>query len=417
MDIIIDNSKKRKRQKLIAIGAGIVVVLVLVFSFKDSGQRKYTSSIDKFTIATVTQAIFNDYIAIEGKALPMKSIFLDAIEGGVIEKVLVEDGELVVRNQPLIELSNTNLQLDIMARQTSLYELMDRLQTTKINYEKNRTNLLLQLSDLDYQFLEAEKSMQISASLIQEKVISTKEGFDIENKYKYLKNKRLLTKKLLIQDSLSAMEAVKQMRDGIDRMHENMKVMKTKLGHLVIKAPLTGKLTSLDAVVGELKQQGSHLAKIDLPNDFKIMAAVDEFYINKITEGQKGNMTLQNKIVDIEVNKIYPNVKNGKFDIELYFSDKNDNITFKGVKKGQTFYIKLALSDSKNALVVPKGQFYNQTGGNWIFVLKDNKAIKRDISIGRQNPEYLEVTGGLSENEQVIISGYDNLEKVDVIEF
>lgn len=258
--------------------------------------------------------------------------------------------------------------------------------------------------------------MQINQSLIAEKIISAKEGFDIENKYNYLKNKRLLTKKLLIQDSLSSMEAVKQMRDGIERMHENMKVMKTKLGHLVIKSPLDGKLTSLDAVVGELKQQGSHLAKIDLPNDFKILASVDEYYVNKITEGQQGNLTIQNKTIQIAVNKIYPNIKNGKFDVAFYFAENQADLPKNDIKKGQTFYIKLALSDSKQALLVPKGQFYNQTGGNWIFVLKGNEAVRRDITIGRQNPEYLEVTSGLSENEQVIISGYDNLDKIDVIE-
>ena len=370
MDRPIIQKHKTLKRVLAFVGVPLVFIAIGYFSFREAGTKKLTIERDKLTISEVKTEQFKEYIPVEGVVHPIRSIYMDAIEGGMVEQVFKEDGAMVQKDEPILKLSNTNLQLDIMQREATLFELMDRLQTTKLNYEKNRTGLLMQLSDLEYQLTDAERVHEVNIGLYADKVISKKEFNEAENKYLYLKSKLALTQRMLKQDSLSAQEQIRQMKSSISRMDKNMEVMKTKVDNLIVKAPATGQLTSLSVEVGELKSQGKNLGQIDVMTAFKIKATIDEYYINRIYSGQKAALALAGKEYRLTIRKIYPNVKSGKFVVDLAFSEEEiDDLLLSKLRRGQTFSLRLEMSDEKKAMVITRGSFYNTTGGNWIFVL------------------------------------------------
>lgn len=418
MDKIIPKKKKTPLQLALIIGLPLLAMYGLFVNFKDVNIRRLNMDASKLVISEVKKGVFLEYVPVEGTVMPFKSVYMDAVEGGMVEQIFKEDGALVMQGEAIMRLSNTNLQLDIMNREAQLFELMDRLQTTKLNYEKNRTSLLMQLSDLEYNYLDAERMQVINEGLFSDKVISRKEFNESENKFNYLKNKVLLTKRMLKQDSISSLAQIQQMKSSISRMDKNMEVMKSKLDNLVVKAPIAGQLTSLSAEVGELKPSGRNLGQIDVLDNFKIRASMDEFYINRVFRDQVATLELDHKNVELLLQKIYPSVKGGKFQIDMTFKNAEDIITLsKKIRRGQSLHLRLEMGDEQQALLISRGGFYQTTGGNWIFVVdeKSNTAVRRDIKIGRQNPESFEVLGGLKAGEKVITSGYENYTEIEKI--
>ena len=276
----------------------------------------------------------------------------------------------------------------------------------------------MQLSDLEYNLLDAERIFETNKGLFDDKAISKKEYRESENKFIYLKSKVKLTQKLLKQDSVSSQEQIKQMKSSISRMDKNMEVMKSKLDNLIVKAPVGGQLTSLSAEVGELKPSGRNLGQIDVLDNFKIRASIDEYYVNRVYRDQSAKLTLDTKDIELQVNKVYPNVKAGKFQVDLLFKNLTDlkEISTK-IRRGQSLHLRLEMSDEKQALIINRGGFYQSTGGNWIFVLDEKGRIanKRTIKIGRQNPENFEVIEGLKVGESVIVSGYETMGESEVL--
>ncbi|HEX8548699.1 MAG TPA: HlyD family efflux transporter periplasmic adaptor subunit [Cytophagaceae bacterium] len=418
MDKVIEKKKKTWWQLSLYSLLPLSLLSILYLNLKDVNIKKLKLEVSKITIAEVTKGNFIEYIPIEGMVMPFKSVYLDAVEGGIVEQIYKEDGATVAINDPILRLSNTELQLNIMQREAGLFELMDQLQTTKINYEKNRTSLLMNLSDLEYQLLDAERIHEANVGLYADKVISKKEYNEAENKFRYLKNKAALTKRLLKQDSLSSNEQIRQMRASIQRMDKNMEVMKSKLDNLIVRAPAAGQLTSLSAEVGELKPIGKNLGQIDILDNFKIHASIDEYYINRVYRDQTAKLELDDHMIELMVHKIYPNVKGGKFQVDLVFRNANDLTKIKSkIRRGQSLRLRLEMSDEKEALLIPKGSFYQQTGGNWIFILNKGGdiATRKDIKVGRQNPENFEILEGLKPGEKVITSGYDGFGEAEQI--
>lgn len=411
MDRIIEKKKLTWWQKSLIGVLALFGVSLLYLNFKDVNIKKIKLDASKLTITEVKSASFLEYIPVDGVVMPFKSILLDALEGGMVEEIYIEDGAMVNKGDAILKLTNTNLQLEIMGREATLFELMDRLQTSKLNYEKNRTHLLMQLSDLEYNLADAERMHEVNVGLFADKVISKIEFKEAENKYQYFKNKLALTRKMLRQDSLSSQDQIRQMVSSIARMDKNMDVMKSKLENLIVKAPTNGQLSSLNAEVGELKSQGENLGQIDMLENLKIRASIDEYYINRVYREQVAKLEIESQFADLQVNKIYPNIKSGKFQVDLIFKDKKTLAELKTkIRRGQTMHLRLEMSDKKQAILVSRGGFYNQTGGSWIFVLDPSGsfATKREIKIGRQNPEDFEVLEGLKPGEKVITSSYEN---------
>lgn len=408
--------KKRphlKRNLLVAVGL-VALVLLLIF-FNQKRQTAVYADISRFNISTAHIGYFQEYIAVDGTVLPIKTIYLDAIEGGRVAERYAEDGDQVITGQPIIKLLNTDLQLDFLQRETQAFDLINNLQNARNTLENNKVNRLNQLAEADFQCKESERIFDINSELHQNNLIGKQEYLQVKNTYEYHKKRKQLIEQSIIQDSVTAYEQMKQMRESYTRMQSNIKLMRQKTEDLIVRAPANGQLSSFKAEIGELKTKGQHLGQLDVLNGYKVRAQIDEHYISRILVGQRALVDLNGTNYTLHVKTIYPQVTNGRFDVDLEFV----STTPTGIKKGQNLQLRLQLGENEKVMLVNKGGFYQSTGGNWIYVLDKSGSFaeKRTITTGRQNPEFFEITSGLNENEQVITSSYETLGNYDRINF
>ncbi len=389
-------------------GTAILVLLVLASFFSTSGKAKLNVDNQRITISEVTKGNFQEFIPIDGVVMPIKTIYLDATEGGTVQTILVEDGTTLAAGQPIIQLSNTDLQLEMVNRETAVFDLINNLQHTRNLMQQNRIQQLNQLADIEFNLTEAKRVFDMNQKLYEDKVIPKQEYFQSKNNYDYQKRKLLLTKQTLRQDSISLHQQIQQMQESVGRMKSNLALMRKKMDDLTIKAPVSGQITSLNAEIGESKTRGQRIGQIDVLNGFKVRANIDQHYISRIFAGQKGDFTFDGKTYELSVKKIFTQVANGQFQVDMEFTKEVPQ----GIRRGQTLQVRLALSAEKQAVMVPKGGFYQKTGGNWIFKLDEsgNKATRIDIRLGSQNPEYYEVLEGLQPGDKVVTSSYENYE-------
>ncbi|GAB3242623.1 efflux RND transporter periplasmic adaptor subunit [Hymenobacter seoulensis] len=364
---------------------------------------------ERLTISQVTRGPFQEFAPVDGVVMPIKTIYLDAPEGGTVQRILVEDGATLSAGQPIIQLANTDLQLEMVNRETAVFDLMNNLQQTRNLLQQNRIQQLNQQAEIDNQLREARRLYELNNNLFEQKVIARQDYVQAKNAYDYQVRRRQLSRRALGQDSTAMREQVNQMQQSVSRMQNNLALMRRKLDDLTIKAPTAGRLTSLNAEIGELKTRGQRIGQLDLLTGLKVRATLDQYYISRIFPGQKGEITLNGKPYALSVKKIYTQVTQGvQVDLEFTGAAPSD------LRRGQTVPVRLALSDPTVALRVPKGGFNQKTGGNWIFKVSADgtKAYKTDIRLGRQNPEYYEVLDGLHPGDRVITSSYEGYEKM-----
>ena len=407
--------KKRWSSKRIAyfVGGGLLfLAMIYAFIFGDHS-RKLNVQTERITIATVTRGPFQEFIPVTGTVLPIRTIYLDAVEGGRVEKKFVEAGSFVKKGDKLLQLANTNLLLDIMYREAQFYEQRNNLRTTRLQMEQNRLALKKELLELDYQLTRARQKFQRSQKLAQEKLISQEEFEQAKNEYDYLRRRKELALGTAKQDSLFRQVQIHQLESSVKRLENNLAVVKKRLESLVIRAPISGQLTSLIAEIGESKAPGERLGQVDVLDGFKVRAAIDEYYLPRIQIGQAGEFEFAGKSYRLITKKIYPEIRNGRFDIDLEFVDQEPA----GIRRGQTVHIRLELGELSEATLLPRGGFYQKTGGQWIYVVDASGkfAVKRDIRLGRQNPRFFEVLDGLQIGEKVITSSYDNFGDAEVL--
>jgi HlyD family secretion protein len=408
MDVIIKKKKWTPKKIMLLAGSALLVVLVVSSILSSNGAAKLNVDNQRITISQVTKGNFQEFIPIDGVVQPIKTIYLDATEGGTVQHILVEDGATLRQGQPILTLANTDLQLEMVNRETAVFDLINNLQHTRNLMQQNRIQQLNQLADIEYNLIEAKRVYDMNRQLFQDKVIPRQDYQQSKNNYDYQVRKRSLTKQTLRQDSISMAHQVQQMQESVTRMKANLALMRKKMDDLTIKAPVSGQITSLNAEIGESKGRGQRIGQIDVLNGFKVRANIDEHYISRIFAGQQGEFTFNDQRYELRVKKIFTQVTNGQFQVDLEFAQA----TPKGIRRGQTLQVRLALSDQTQAVLVPKGGFYQKTGGNWIFKVdaNGNKAFRTDIRLGRQNPEYYEVLEGLEPGDQVVTSSYDNYE-------
>jgi HlyD family secretion protein len=361
---------------------------------------------DRITISEVKDGTFQEIIPVNGVVLPLTTIYLDAAEGGRVEEKYVDDGAMMKKGQPILKLSNTDLQLQLVTQKTNVYNLLTQMQISKNAAEQNTVNKLNQMTDVESQLKEAKRIYDLDKYLFDKKAIGSQEYEKAKNDYEYYKQKQNLTQQILEQDSTSTEQQVKQARQLYQGSQNALNVMQEKVGDLIVRAPIDGQLTSLDAEIGESKNKGERLGQIDVMDGYKVRVDIDEHYISRIFNGLRGTFDFNNKTYTLEIKKVYTQVNNGRFQVDMEFvGDVPD-----GIRRGQTLQIRLALSAERKALLLPKGGFYQQTGGNWIFkVSSDGKtAYRTDIQLGLQNPDYYEVLEGLKPGDKVITSSYEN---------
>ena len=414
MDKKIEGANKKGRRKLYwIITFAVIFSIFSVWSFTRSGNI-YKLEKKRAKIADVERGIFDDVIPIQGNVEPVRSFFLDAIEGGTVQEVYVEAGVEVKKGDSLLKLTNTNLMLDFMNRETQIVEQINNLRNTRIQMELNERNIKEQVLDIEQELQRMERQFVIDTALFSSEAISRQQYEDSQSRYNYLKKKKKLLTNSYEKDARYRQLQVKRIDQSIELMERNLKAITNNLNNLTVRAPITGQLTSFDAEIGESKNRGENLGRIDVVDGFKVSANIDEHYLRRVMVGQIGRFPLGGSTYKVEVVKVFPEVSNNQFEVELQFVDSIPA----GIRRGQSINIRLALSNSSEAKLVPRGGFYSNTGGKWVYVLDESqgKAYKREIKLGRQNPDYFEVKEGLDVGEKVIISGYDAFSEYEIIQ-
>ena len=390
---------------MIAAGVAIVALIVYVM-IATSGPSKLNVEKDRITISTAQVAPFQENIPVNGIVMPLTTIYLDAVEGGRVEEKFVEDGAVMKKGEPILRLSNTDLELSLVNQETSVYNLLTQMQISQNAARQNTINKLNQFTDVENSLVEAKRVYELNKRLYDKKAIGRQELLKSENELNYQKERMVLANEILRQDSLSVKQEQNQIESSYARTQNALELMRRKVNDLVVRAPVDGQLTSLDAEIGESKTKGERLGQIDVLTGFKVRADIDEHYISRIYTGQKGTFPFGGKTHTLVIKKVYTQVTNGRFQVDMEFEGE----TPEGIRRGQSLQIRLALSEEKEALLIPKGGFFQETGGNWIFKIADGggSARKVSISLGNQSTEYYEVLEGLEAGDKVITSSYDN---------
>lgn len=399
--------KKWPLKRVIVFGAAGLFVLIVAYAllFGDTSASLNVET-KKITVSTVERGPFQELIPVSGTVLPIKSVYMDAMDGGRIDQIFVEEGAMVKQGDSILRMTNTNLQMELMFREADLFEQMNNLRAVRLAIEQNRLNLREQMAEIDYQNGLQTRNYDRAKALHEKNVISLDEFERTRDDYEYWKTRKSLVTESQRQDSIMRDMQVQQLELSIQRMQQNFKIVRENYENLVQRAPISGQLSQLNAEIGELKSPGERLGQVDVLDGYKVRAAIDEFYISRIAIGQAGESEISGVKSKLIVSRVFPEVRDGRFEIDLQF----EGAAPAGIRRGQTIQVRLALGELSEAVMIARGGFYQTTGGNWIYVVNESGDIarKRKIRLGRQNPRMYEVLEGLEPGEQVITSSYDS---------
>ena len=399
--------KKRFTPRRIAVFSGAALVIAFVaWQLLTINPSSLNVDAEKLTLAPVTHGPFLEYIVEQGEVMPLRTIYLDAVEGGRVEEVYVLEGSPIEEGTPILRLSNANLQLSVMQREAELFREVNRLRETRVTMGQRRLSMRAGLVETEYRLRQAEREYARQDEMFKADLTSRQEYDEAKDNLEYLTRRRDVTVETLRQDSLFQTIQIQQLEESIDRLRLNLELIKQNEENLTIRAPITGLLSSLIAEVGESKPGGDRLGQIDVEDEFKVRAAIDEHYIARIRTGQTGSFDFAGGTYDLVISRVYPEVIEGQFEADMVFPEGMPD----GLRRGQTLQVRVALGELADAMQVPRGGFYQKTGGRWIYVLDPTGefAVRRQIRLGRQNSQYFEVLEGLEEGETVITSMYDN---------
>lgn len=416
MDIKLEKKKGwraifRKKNLPWAFG-GVLLVFVVWLVFRDNSS---TLRVDArlLNISTVEQGEFNDYVRLTGTVQPMTTVQLSPLESGVVERIVAEEGTHVRRGDVILEMSNNSLSMQILQSEADLAEKQNILRNTMISMEQEKLTLRQEKLQLDLDVSRAERTWRQNEALYNDNLLAREEYLQSKENYDLAVRKRALVLERQKQDSLYRTSQVGQMEESLRSMQINMQLIRQRVDNLKVKAPIDGEVGMLDAVLGQSLQQGTNIGQVNDLSTYKVQALVDEHYIDRVTTGLTASFERQDKNYEMVLRKVYPEVRNGQFKADFRFTgDTPENI-----RSGQTYYLNLQLGQPSEAILIPRGSFYQTTGGRWIYVLNGSgdKAYRREIRIGRQNPQYYEVVEGLQPGEKVITSSYDNFGDHEVL--
>lgn len=411
MDKPIEKKKWPPKRIILYSSIGLFVLIIGYLLIFQVGGSTLNVEKERLTISTVTKGPFQEFIPIIGNVLPHKTIYLDAVIGGSVEKLYLEAGAQVKQGDKILLLSNTNLLMTLLNNEAQINRASNDLRATRLQLERNRLDLKRQRTEADYFLERIKRRFERNEILFKENYISKQEYDDFKDEFEYQTKNRELTIESQEKDLKFSEEQVKQLETSVNQMETNLALLKSQLENLTVKAPIAGYLTSLMAEVGQSKAQGERLGQIDDVTGFKVRAPIDEHYINRVEVGKIGEFDFSGNTFELKISKVYPEVRDGRFEVDMEFTGKNAE----GIRRGQSLHIRLQLSDVSQAVLIARGGFYQTTGGNWIYVLDSSGkyATKRQIRLGRQNPEFFEVLEGLKPGEQAITSSYENYGDMD----
>ena len=397
----------------------LIVVVLAAAGFlisnvwRNAGESRLNVRTERLQLDTVKTGIFQEFIPVTGVVMPIKTVYLDALEGGKVEEKLVEDGAMVEAGQVILRLSNPDLLLTSLNQEANVIAQINQIRNTSLLMEQQSLNLQEQLLNVEYQIDLTDGRLARNRELFAGKVIAKVELEEMEDEYENLLRRKKLLRATIEKDSAYQALQASQMRSSLDLMERNLEITRQNLDNLVVRAPIEGQLSGLNLEIGELVSPGENIATIDNLNSFKIQVRVSEFYISRVFLEQEGSFEFAGERFFLQIKKIYPQVTDGVFLVDMVFTGK----TPEGIKRGQSVSVKLELSAEKESTLLARGGFYQTTGGNWVYVLdpREGVAYKREIRLGNQNPNYYEVLSGLQNDEIVIVSGYDNFGDKDVL--
>lgn len=403
-------------QRIAIFGGSALLLGLLAYTFVFADRRsKLNVEKDKITVSDVTTGPFEDFIAVTGVVQPLKTIRLDAIEGGYVTQKLIEGGNMVNKGEVLLKLENQSLKLSFLQSETEANRLVNDLQNTRQRLQVERFTLRKTLADLDAQIDQAKDSYDRQVKLYKDKVVSEEDYLKAKRAYERLAGQRTIEIETQKYQEENAKFQIKQLEGTLQRTQKNVALWQQTLDNLVVKAPVSGQLSSIDVEVGSNINRGQNIGQIDDMNGFKMRVGIDEHYISRVFSGLKGSFEFNGKMSELEISRVYPEVKSGRFEVDMIFPKGAPE----GIKRGQSSPIQLELGKAAKATLLPVGGFFSDTGGNWVYVVDKSgkRAVKRPITLGRKNPEFYEVLTGLEPGEQVITSSYENFGDNEVLEF
>ena len=394
--------------------AALLLAFVIWLFVRDDATTLRVNA-DTLVVGDVIDGEFNDYIRVSGQVQPMTTIQISPQEGGIVQEIIIEEGSKLQAGDEILRLSNDNLDLQILNSEAELAEKENLLRNTLISMEQQRLSVQQEKLQLQVEVKRLQRKYEQNKALYDDNLIAREEFLLAQEDYELAAGRLQLVQERALQDSLYRSVEIKQMEESLDNMRLNMQMIRRRKDKLTIKSPIDGELGLLDVVLGQSVASGAKIGQINQIGSYKIEAQIDEHYIDRVSAGLEATFERQQESFAAVIRKVYPEVRDGKFKADFKFSGEQPA----NIRTGQTYYLNLQLGQAENAILVPRGTFYQRTGGKWIYVLspEKDKAVRREIRIGRQNPQYYEVLEGLQAGEQVIISGYDNFGDNEVLVF
>ncbi|QSB27056.1 efflux RND transporter periplasmic adaptor subunit [Flavobacterium sp. CLA17] len=407
MDTVIPRKNRKFRNLTILIGVFLALAAVVFFSF--STKRSLNVKADELTVQKVERAFFEDFVVFQAKVEPLNVMLVNVTEGGSVKEIFVENGAMVTKGQSLARLYNPNTELNYLTQETAIIEQINNLNSGKLNIRNQELNLNKDLVLIEHDYNDAKRLYDMNSKLFDKDVISKNDWNTFKEGLRFQEERKRTIHQSIQKEKQSNQVQISQINRSIQTMEKSLEILRNNKNNFLITAPESGRLTSFEPVLGKTFQAGESIGKIDSKKGYKLIAEVDEFYLEKLREGLKGQVEFKGKNLEVLATKVIPEVKSGHFTVELAFTSK-ENIV---LQDGLSFGVKLILSEKNKTLVVQKGSFNQETAGKWIFVVKGNKAERRTIKLGRENPSYYEVLEGLKEGESVITSSYSDYKDIE----
>lgn len=409
MDTIV--ARKSKKNKYLLISLPLFFLASYFVYSAVMKKRSLDVNPNEITIKTVENAFFEDFIVFQAKVEPLNSMLLNVIEGGSIQEIFVENGDFVQKGQPLARLYNPNTELGYMTQETSMIEQINNLNKAKLDLRNQELNLAKDLVAIEHDFLDAKNLYILNERLYKEEILSKNEWETTKENYRFQTERKNIIQQSTQKEKQANAILIAQISNSQGIMQKSLEILRKNKKNFLVTAPLAGRLSSFEPVLGKNYVAGESIGKIDVMKGYKLMADVDEFYLEKISEGQKGTVDYKGESVPVVISKVIPEVKSGRFQVELQFTNGKEL----DLRQGLSFGVRLMLSQKIKSTVLSKGSFYQDTAGKWIFVVNGDKAERREIKLGRENPLYYEVLGGLKAGEKVITSNYKDYTEIEIL--
>lgn len=409
MDTIVPRKNRKNKYLLIALP----LFLLLAYFVFSSVTKKRSLDVKKneITIKTVENNYFEDFIVFQAKVEPLNSMLLNVVEGGSIQEIFVENGSFVQKGQPLARLYNPNTELNYMTQETAMIEQINNLNKAKLDLRSQELNLMKDLVAIEHDFLDAKSLYDLNQKLFKEEILSKNEWEKTQENFRFQKERKNIIQQSVQKEKQANVIQISQINQSQNIMQKSLEILRKNKQNFLVISPLAGRLSSFEPILGKNYLAGESIGKIDVMKGYKLMADVDEFYLEKVSVGQKGEIEYKNQMVKVEVTKVIPEIKSGRFQVELNFIETKDL----DLRQGLSFGVRLLLSEKTKTIVFSKGSFNQDTAGEWIFVVNKNQAIRRKIKLGRENPLYFEVLEGLKPDEKVITSSYKDYKNIEIL--